>query len=89
MLTNADIDRFDSIMNRTLQRREERVFLPDRNEDKIAEILYMAERRAEEEHARLIESTQQFAASVRFQSPANQSEDNGFPQMDRYRNFES
>ena len=90
MLTNADIDRFDSIMDRITQRREERGFPPDRDEDKIAEILYKAERAAAEEHARLVESTQQFASAVRFQVPANEIDDGrGFPQIDRYRNFES
>ena len=90
MLTDSDADRFDSIMERILQRREERESIPDRNEDRIAEILYEAEKAAAEEHTNWIYSVEQFASSIKFQAAASDSDNSKeFPQIDRYRNFTS
>ncbi len=51
MLTKEDIKRFDSIMSAVLQRREDRGFdVPDRDEDKIAEIFAKWDRSAKEEN---------------------------------------
>lgn len=89
MMTDSDIARMDAIMAKTMQRREDRGFMiPDRDEERIAEILSNAERRAVEEHALLMESTQQFASAVKFQEAANDSEDaKDYSQLD-YLNFD-
>lgn len=91
MLTDSDVERFDSIMATVLQRREDRGFMiPDRDEEKIAEILSRSERRAAAEHALWLQSREDFASAVKYQMAAVDSEENkAFPQMDRYRNFES
>lgn len=90
MLTDSDIERFDSIMSSVMQKREDRGFnVPDRDEERIAEILSNAERRAAEEHARLVEVTQQFASVVKFQESASDSDEaKAFPDMDDFRNFD-
>lgn len=88
MLTDSDIDRMNDIMDRVLARREEREFPPDRDEDRIAEILHRAERAAEEEHARLLETVGGFGSSVKYQEPVYESdEEMDFPNLDRYRNW--
>ncbi len=91
MLTDSDMERFDSIMSAVLQRREDRGFeVPDRDEEKIAEILSQAERSAAEEHTLWAQSVEQFASTVKYQESAVASGDaHSFPQMDRYRNFDS
>lgn len=89
MLINSDVERFDSIMDRILRQREERGNIPDRDEDRISEILLRGERSAVDEHERWVESSQQFASIVKFQPAANDS-DKGkeFPNLNRYRNFD-
>ena len=89
MLTEYDIERLDSLMTSVLQKREDRGFMvPDRNEERIAEILSDAERRAAEQHAQLVEVKQQFASVVRFEESAIDSEaTNSFPEFDSYRDF--
>lgn len=88
-LTNEDVDRLDSIMNAVTQRREDRgMNLPDRDEEKIAEILSGADRAAYNEHERWLNSMEQFGSAVKFQPPiANGDDGKKFPQLDRYRNF--
>lgn len=57
MLTKEDIERFDSIMAAVMQKREARGFdVPDRDENKIAEILEKWDRSTADEHARWIDS---------------------------------
>lgn len=88
-LTDSDVERFDSIMNHVIQKREGRDFLPDRNEDRIAEILYQSEKSAAEEYENWIGSKERFASPVKFQPAASGSDEGkGFPQIDRYRNFD-
>lgn len=89
MLTDADIERFDSMMAAVMQRREDRGFMiPDRDEERIAEILGDAERRAADEHSLLLELKQRFASAVKFQESVVDSDDNkDFPELDNYRNF--
>ena len=56
MLTKADIQRFDSIMAAVMKKREDRGFnIPDRDEDKIAEILDKWEKSAKEMDAAWLE----------------------------------
>lgn len=90
MLTDADIERFDSLMSAVMQRREDRGFdVPDRDEEKIAEILGNSDRRAADEHSLWLQSKEQFASTVKFQEAANDSDElKDFPQMDNYRNFD-
>lgn len=90
MLTDADIERFDSLMSTVMQRREDRGFdVPDRDEEKIAEILSNAERRSADEHTLWLQSKEQFASTVKFQEAAIDSDEvKEFPQMDNYRNFD-
>jgi hypothetical protein len=90
MLTDFDIERFDSIMTSVMQKREDRGFMvPDRDEERIAEVLGNAERRASEEHTVLVESKQQFASVIRYEESAVDSIDsNAFPEFDNYRNFD-
>lgn len=88
MLTESDNDRFDSIMSAVIQRRSERDVLPDRDEEKIAEILGGAERRAAQEHALWLQSKEQFASAVKFQPSASDSEEvKDFANIDRWRGF--
>lgn len=57
MLNKKDIERLDSIMAAVMQKREARGFdLPDRDENKIAEILEKWERSTADEHARWADS---------------------------------
>ncbi len=59
MLTNSDREKFDSIMEKVMEKRLLRTSAPERDEEKIAEILRRAEQSAAEEHARLLESINQ------------------------------
>jgi hypothetical protein len=73
-MTEIDVERLDSIMGSVLQLREERGYVPPRDEEKIAEILHKWNLSADEQHKLLVESKQQFAAKVRHQVAANKSE---------------
>jgi NADH:ubiquinone oxidoreductase subunit E len=82
MLTEIDIERFDSIMESVLQLREERGYVPPRDEEKIAEILQKWEKSSVEEHKLLVESIQYFASTVRYQPAARNSNSlKQFPQI--------
>lgn len=59
MLTNSDKERFNSIMEKVMEKRLLRTSVPERDEEKIAEILRRAEQSAAEEHARLVETINQ------------------------------
>lgn len=87
MLTEADIERFDSIFNKVLQTREERGYTPARDEELIAEIISNAKKVADESEARGLELKKRFRTSARFQAPASTS-DKELPQLSRYRNFD-
>lgn len=87
-LTNEDVERLDSIMNAVIQRREDRgLNIPDRDEEKISEILRKADRTAMVEHEQWLYSVEQFGSTVRFQPPVSEDDSKRFPQLDRYRNF--
>jgi hypothetical protein len=64
MLTNSDREKFDSIMENVMEKRLLRTSVPERDEEKIAEILRRAEQSAAEEHARLIESINQIGGYI-------------------------
>lgn len=85
-LTNEDVERFDSIMDAVLQRREDRgMNTPERDEEKIAEILH---RTSVDDYDSWLYSTEHFGTAVKFQPPANNNDNcKKFPQLDRYRNF--
>lgn len=86
MLTDNDIERMDSIMESVLQLREERGYMPTRDEDKIAEILQRAEKSASAEHQRLLDSELQFVSVNRHQIAVKNSDNlKSFPQVDRWR----
>lgn len=89
MLTDADNARFDSIMNKVVQRREDRGDnTPERDEERIAQILGNAERRAALEHALWLESKERFASAVKYQPAAVDSDEvKEFSNIDRWRNF--
>jgi hypothetical protein len=88
LMTDSDNERMEDIMDRILARREERDFFPDRDEDKIADILNAAENKAALEHALFIEARNDFSSAVKYQVSANESdEEKEFPQFDRYRDF--
>jgi hypothetical protein len=78
MLTEAERKeletKLDSIIKSVLQLREDRGYMPPRDEDKIAEILQRWDNSAAEEHRRLIESEEQFAVPVKKQLAARLSE---------------
>jgi hypothetical protein len=74
MLLDSDIQRLDMIMEAVLNKREQRGYLPDRDEDKIADIIRRAEEAAEREHQLTVESRQDFASPVRRQEDVKNSE---------------
>jgi uridine kinase len=79
-------DRLDAVMESVLQTREERGYVPDRDEDKIAKILMKWEKSSYDEYQRLIESRQQFADPIKYQPTASRSETlKMFPQINRFR----
>lgn len=86
MLTEIDIERFDSIMELVLQLRKERGSMPPRDETKIAEILQKWEKSAAEQHKLLLDSEQQFANPIKYQPAATRSDNlKMFPQMNKWR----
>lgn len=89
MLTANDIMRLDEIMERTMAAREQRGCIPDRDEDKIAEILFRAEESARREREALVEANYGFASNVRHQEPArNSDESTEFSSLSRWKNRE-
>lgn len=74
MLLELDVEKLDSMMESVLQLREERGYMPNRDEDKIAEILQKWEASSAEQHRLLIESQRQFTDKPKYQRAANQSD---------------
>lgn len=85
MLTDSDKERFDSIMEKVMEKRLLRTSPPVRDEEKIAEILRRAEQSAAEEHARLVESINQYGGYIgntsRQDSVSQSDEPTRFSQM--------
>ena len=84
MLTNSDKERFDSIMEKVMEKRLLRTSVPERDEEKIAEILRRAEQSAAEEHARLVESINQNGGYI-----GNTSRQDSVSQSEEKSNFSS
>lgn len=89
MLTDSDVGRIEEIMLRITAVREKRGYIPDRDEDKIAEILQRGEDAARIQHELLVESSYGFASPVRIRDRAMDSEDpREFGSLSRWKNRE-
>lgn len=64
MLTERDVQQLDQIMASVAKRRMERIYPPDRDEEKIAEILQEWETSSEEQHQLLLMSQWLYAEPV-------------------------
>lgn len=64
MLTNSDREKLDSIMEKVMEKRLLRTSVPERDEEKIAEIIRRAEKGAAEEHALLVDAINQYGGYI-------------------------
>lgn len=70
MLSSSDMMRLDTIFDGVFEKREQRGYLPDRDEDKIAEILFKADESARVQRELLLDSGYGFTSDVKFQERA-------------------
>ena len=88
-LTDYDVMRLDEMFGRAQETRERRGYIPDRDEDKIAEILGRADEAARVQRELLVDSGYGFGSSVRFQEPVATSESTKeFETLSRWKNRE-
>lgn len=87
MLTEQDVVRFEVIMDRVFATREQRGYIPNRDEDRIAEILEAGDDAARLQHDLLVDSN--YGSSVRSRDKISDSEDlRDFTSLSRWKSRE-
>lgn len=84
MLLESDRERLDEMFDAVFNRRKERGYVPERNEERIAEILADWDRSAAEEHDLLMESKRNW--TVKAQPAASRSSNlKQYPTLNRWK----